>query len=281
MKKIQSIQIVLCLIFLSLIFNARVFGQENCLSDTAHTSILEDIGHGFNDGIELIKSPSHFTSKEWIYTGGLIGITAGSFFIDESIRKMVAKNHNSTMDDIAEIGHKYGNAGYMIILSGAAYLTGKLIRNNDISETSRMILETIAYAGIISTVLKAGLGRARPYKGNGAFDFFNFKLNNDFLSFPSGHSTTAFAVSSVLAAKINNIYASIALYSLAGLTMYQRIYSDNHWFSDTFAGAVISTVIGNAIVKFNECPEKNNRNSLTVLPAIQASSMGLSLIYSF
>ena len=63
--------------------------------------------------------------------------------------------------------------------------------------------------------------------------------------------------------------------------MYQRIYSDNHWFSDTFAGAVISTVIGNAIVKFNECPEKNNRNSLTVLPAIQASSMGLSLIYSF
>ncbi|MEJ2617689.1 MAG: phosphatase PAP2 family protein [Ignavibacteriaceae bacterium] len=281
MKKIRTIQIVAGLIILSLIFNFRVFGQENCLPDTTHTSIFEDINHGINDGIKLIKSPSHFSSKEWLYTGGLVGLTAGSFFIDKSIRKVVAKNHNNTMDDITEVGHKYGNAGYMIILSGAAYLTGKIIKNNDISETSRMILETLAYAGIITTVLKVGLGRTRPYTGNDPFDFFNFKLTNDFVSFPSGHSTTAFAVSSVLAAKINNIYASIALYGLAGLTMYQRIYSDNHWFSDTFAGAVISTVIGNAIVKLNECPGKKSRSSLTVLPAIQSNSMGLSLIYSF
>ncbi|MGA9291995.1 MAG: phosphatase PAP2 family protein [Ignavibacteriaceae bacterium] len=281
MKNISAGQIILSLIIFFLVLNFRVFGQENCLSDTTHTSILQDINHGLNDGVELIKSPFHFTPEEWLYTGGLVGLTAGSFFIDESIRKVVAKNHNGTMDNITEIGHKYGNAGYMVILSGAAYLTGKIIKNNDISETSRMILETLAYAGIITTVIKAGLGRARPYTGNGAFDFFNFKLNNDFISFPSGHSTTAFAVSSVLAAKINNIYASIALYGLAGLTLYQRIYSDNHWFSDTFAGAVISTVIGNAIVKLNECPEKRSRNSLIVLPAIQANSMGLSLIYSF
>ena len=281
MKNFLTNQITLYLILLSLVFNIRVFAQENCLSDTAHTSIFEDIDHGINDGIKIINSPSNFTSKEWIYAGGLIGLTAGSFFIDKSIREVVAKNHSGTMDDITEIGHKYGNAGYMVILSGAAYLTGKILRNNDISETSRMILETLAYAGIVTTVLKAGLGRARPYTGNGAFDFFNFKLNNDFISFPSGHSTTAFAVSSVLAAKINNIYASVALYGLAGLTMYQRIYSDNHWFSDTFAGAVISTVIGNAIVKLNECPGKSSRNSLTVLPAIESNSMGLSLIYSF
>jgi hypothetical protein len=281
MNKIRTIQISVSLIILSLVININVFGQDYCLPDTIHTSILEDINHGINDGVKLIESPSRFTSKEWLYAGGLVGLTAGSFFIDKSIRDVVAKNHSNTMDDITEVGHKYGNAGYMIILSGAAYLTGKIIKNNDISETSRMILETLAYAGIITTVLKVGMGRARPYTGDGAFDFFNFKLNNDFLSFPSGHSTTAFAVSSVLAAKINNVYASIALYGLAGLTMYQRIYSDNHWFSDTFAGAVISTVIGNAIVKLNECPGKSNRNSLTVLPAIQTNSMGLSLIYSF
>ncbi|MGB8317135.1 MAG: phosphatase PAP2 family protein [Ignavibacteriaceae bacterium] len=281
MKNTLASQIIPYLIILSLVFNIKVFAQENCLSDTAHTLIIEDISHAINDGGELIKSPSRFTSKEWIYAGGLIGLTAGSFFIDESIRKVVARNHTATMDDITEIGHKYGNVAYMVLLSGAAYLTGKIIRNNDISETSRMILETLAYAGIITTVLKTGLGRARPYTDNGAFDFFNFTLNNDFFSLPSGHSTTAFAVSSVLAAKINNIYASIALYGLAGLTMYQRVYSDKHWFSDTFAGAVISTVIGNAIVKFNECPEKRSRNSLTVIPSIQVKSVGLSLIYSF
>ena len=106
MKNILTNQIIFCLVILSLVFNFKVFGQVNCLSDTTHTSILEDINHGINDGIKLVKSPSHFSSKEWLYTGGLIGLTAGSFFIDNSIRKMVAKNHNSTMDDITEVGHK-------------------------------------------------------------------------------------------------------------------------------------------------------------------------------
>ncbi len=281
MKNILTSQIIISLIILSIAFSSKVFGQGNCLADTMHTSILEDINHGINDGIELVKSPSHFSSKEWIYTGSLVGFTVGSFFIDKSIRKIVAKNHNGTMDDITEVGHKYGNAGYMIILSGAAYLIGKIIKNNDISETSRMILETLAYAGIITSVLKVGLGRARPYLDKGPYDFFNFSFKDGFLSFPSGHATTAFAVSSVLAAKINNVYASIALYGLAGLTMYQRIYSDHHWFSDTFVGAAISTAIGNAIVKLNECPEKTSKRALMVLPTIQANSMELSLIYSF
>lgn len=281
MKNLLTNQIIIILIILSVSFNTKIFGQDNCLNDTAHTSIIQDINHGINDGIKLINSPSNFTSKDWIYLGGIAGVTAGSFFIDKSIRKTVAKNHNGTMDDITDIGHNYGNAVYMILLSGTAYLTGKLIRNNDIAETSRMILETLAYAGIITTVLKVGLGRARPSLDKGPYDFFNFNINNDYLSLPSGHATVAFAVSSVLAAKINNTYASIALYGLAGLTMYQRIYSDRHWFSDTILGAAISTIIGNAIVKLNECPGKTGKSSVMVLPAIQENSVGLSLFYSF
>lgn len=273
--------IIVCLIFLSVFLNTKIFGQDNCLDDTAHTSIFQDVSHGLNDGIKLLNSTSDFTSKDWIYLGGIAGVTAGSFLIDKSIRKVVAKNHSTAMDNITEIGHKYGNAGYMILLSGAAYLTGKIIKNNDVSETSRMILETLAYAGIITTVLKVGLGRARPYVDKGPYDFFHFSLKNDYLSLPSGHATVAFAVSSVLAAEIRNTYASIALYGLAGLTMYQRIYDDRHWFSDTILGAAIATVIGNAVVSLNECPQKSKENSLLILPSIQAHSTGISVTYSF
>ena len=115
----------------------------------------------------------------------------------------------------------------------------------------------------------------------GAFDFFNFSFKDDYLSFPSGHVTVAFAISSVLAAKIENLYASIALYGLAGLTMYQRIYANRHWFSDTFLSAAISTVIGNAIVKYNECPDKSNKISLMILPYVQLHSTGLGLVFTF
>lgn len=281
MKNFFTFQIITNLIILSIFFNLNILGQENCSDDTIHTSVLQDINHGINDGIKLVNSPSGFTSRDWIYLGSVAGFTAGSFFIDKSIRNTVAKNHTSTMDDVTKIGEYYGTAQYMVILSGAAYLTGKIIQNNDVSETGKMLLETLAYAGIITTILKIGFGRARPYMDKGPFDFFNFSIKDDYLSLPSGHTTVAFAISSVLAAKINNTYASIALYGLAGLTMYQRIYADRHWFSDTFLGASIATVIGNAIVRFNEYPSKTNENSILILPSIQTHSMGLSFSYSF
>ena len=272
---------VFCLLIFIFSFNIKVLSQENFTADTVHTSVIQDINYGINDGARLLKSPAGFTSKDWIIFGGIAGVTTGSFFIDKTIRKTAAKNHTALMDDITEVGHNYGNAAYMVLLSGAAYLTGKIIMNNEIAGTSRMIIETLAYAGIITTLLKVGLGRARPYTNKGAFDFFNFSIYNDYLSLPSGHTTTAFAVSSVLAAKIKNTYASIALYGLAGLTMYQRIYSDKHWFSDAFLGAAISTVIGNAIVKYNESSKTNDESSLIILPSFQEHSLGLSLVYSF
>jgi membrane-associated phospholipid phosphatase len=274
-------RIIISLVICIFSFNAKVLGQGKSLTDTVHTSVIQDINLGLNDGVRLLKSPAGFTSKDWIILGGIVGVTTSSLFIDKTIRETAAKNHSAAMDNITEIGHDYGNGLYMVLLSGAAYLTGKIIKNNEIEGTGRMLLEAIAYSGIITTVLKVGLGRARPYTGNGAYDFFNFSIKNDYLSMPSGHSTVAFAVSSVLAAKIKNTYASIALYSLACLTMYQRIYSDSHWFSDTFLGAAVSTVIGNAIVNYNISPEKSGKSSLIILPSFQEHSLGLSLVYSY
>ncbi len=148
MKTLLTNQIILSLVIISLIFNISIYGQDNCSKDTANTSVIQDINTGFNDGIKLLKSPEGFTSKDWIYLGGITGVTAGSFLIDKTIRNSVADNHSKTMNDITKIGEYYGTAQYMIILSGAAYLTGKLIKNKDISETGRMLLETLAYAGV-------------------------------------------------------------------------------------------------------------------------------------
>jgi len=105
-------------------------------------------------------------------------------------------------------------------------------------------------------------------------------MDNAHNSFPSGHTIAAFTTSSVLAATIKNTYASIALYSLAGLTAYQRIYSNNHWFSDTVLAAIIGTVVGNALVRINdnrfnkEAPD----NRISILPGI--NQFGVNLNFS-
>jgi membrane-associated phospholipid phosphatase len=73
-------------------------------------------------------------------------------------------------------------------------------------------------------------------EGNVRFHWLQF--SDKYLSFPSGYSKVAFALSSVLSERIHNTAVSIGLYSLAGMTALARVYHDEHWFSDVFLGAV-------------------------------------------
>ena len=87
--------------------------------------------------------------------------------------------------------------------------------------------------GVISTAavvqpMKKIIGRERP---NGS--------NNK--SFPSGHTSTAFAAAEFLNQEYGQQYpwVSFAGYATAGLTGYLRMYNDQHWLGDVLAGAAI------------------------------------------
>lgn len=281
MKKADLLPVLFILIFNFISIQA----QSKIPSDSTNSffpGVYNDIQIGLSDGGRLISAPFSFTGKDWLITSGIIGGTALAFLADKSIRSDVQKHQSKGLDNFAKPGSYYGNLIYPGILSGIVYLGGKVLNNRDISSTGRMMIESLVYSGIITTVLKVSLGRSRPYMNQGSTHFLGFKLNNDYLSFPSGHVTVAFAVSSVLAAKIDNVYASIFLYGLAGVTAFQRIYSDEHWFSDTVFAAAVSTVVGRAIVNYDE--ERNNKDnngSLSFYPVFQSNGLGIGAVLNF
>jgi membrane-associated phospholipid phosphatase len=111
---------------------------------------------------------------------------------------------------------------------------------------------------------------------------FTYSFQEANVSFPSGHTATAFAISTVLANRIDNPIATVALYGLAGFTGYQRIYDNKHWFSDVFVGAAIGYFIGSSIVNSEENREsKDFWSDLNVMPSISSSGAGLSLHIDF
>jgi membrane-associated phospholipid phosphatase len=110
-----------------------------------------------------------------------------------------------------------------------------------------MLMESLLWTGVVTTVIKYTFGRARPYMNEGNVRFHGIQFSDKYLSFPSGHAAVAFTLSSVLSERINNTAASIGLYTLAGLTGAARIYHDQHWLSDVFLGAVIGTSVGTAV----------------------------------
>jgi membrane-associated phospholipid phosphatase len=62
-------------------------------------------------------------------------------------------------------------------------------------------------------------------------------------SFPSGHSTTAFAIFAMLSFFSSKYMVKVLLFVLAVLVAFTRIYLLQHFLVDTLAGAFIGTTI--------------------------------------
>jgi membrane-associated phospholipid phosphatase len=216
----------------SLSFTARI-GRDGM-------SVLEDGGRFF-------ASPLRGSSAEWLTAGLITGGIIVSATADNTVRSSVLRSHSTTGNNFASFGTEYGNAKYGLGLSGLLYLTGLCADRREIAETGMMLFESIAFAGITTTVLKSVIGRSRPFLEEGHGQFHPFQAHDEYLSFPSGHSTVAFAVSSVLSRRIDNLAVSVGLYSLAVITAWSRVYNDEHWLSDNIAGAVIGITAGYAV----------------------------------
>lgn len=62
-------------------------------------------------------------------------------------------------------------------------------------------------------------------------------------SFPSGHTTSGFALSAILAFWINRRWASVLLFLIAVGIGFSRMYLNQHFLVDVFAGSLLGTLI--------------------------------------
>lgn len=92
-------------------------------------------------------------------------------------------------------------------------------------------------------------------------------------SFPSGHSTTAFAMALIMAHMLNTKVWSIVLPLFAALAVYSRVYLGQHFPTDALAGmcigifsAVLSLLIYRKFLRF-----ANKKSAVTENPDLRGS----------
>lgn len=262
------------IIFLSIFLSAQLYSQSK---ETNYFKIIgKDISTSFDDGVCLFTSPFRFSGNDWLKAGATVLVTGTFMNFDKDIRKEFSKNHNDTKDKLADVGNGYGNLITPVVLGGGIYSYGLFFKDEYVRETGRMIFEAVLYSGIITDVSKVVIGRSRPYSERGP-NFYNmFTFNEGSLSFPSGHSTVAFAISSVLANRIHNTYASIGLYSVSTLTALSRIYSDKHWASDVVIGSAIGYFVGDYISSGSRKCKKDNKVTYRIFPSGNGIGMQVS-----
>ena len=127
---------------------------------------------------------------------------------------------------------------FSMALPASLLLVGKLRSDKPMFANGLKSGVAIVAAVSMSTVLKYGIHRERPYSRYPDIE----KLSDDSTpSFPSGHTTSAFCTATSLSLMYPKWYVIVPSYSWAVAVGYSRMHMGMHYPSDVLMGAIIGT----------------------------------------
>jgi membrane-associated phospholipid phosphatase len=203
---------------------------------------------------------------DWLKSGAIgAGIIIGSSLLDKRSQRFAQDHGDSKW---AKATTRFGDAIPLLAMAGAG--AGILAASDpELSRSSYAAAEAGAAAFAAATALKYMTGRARPGEATSNRDFNAFSSEPKRDSFPSRHAAVAWAAITPFAMQ----YDAPWLYGLAAITQIGRVASGEHWFSDTVAGSLVGTAIGQIFYQSSKAP----RGSAT--PRVLLSPKGVSLAW--
>ncbi len=188
--------------------------------------------------------------------------------LDKSTKATITTNHfgyKTTVDNYLQFAPA--------ISVYALNVCGVKGKNNFRDRTMLYALSTIISTGFVKP-LKYVTKSARP----------DGSCNN---SFPSGHTTTAFASAEFLRQEYKDVspWYCIAGYAVAATAGSLRVYNNKHWVSDVVAGAgfgILSTKIAYWIYpSIKKKLFKNKPMNALMMPYHQNGTTGVAFVYNF
>ena len=157
------------------------------------------------------------------------------------------------------------------------YLIGRKSNNYRARETGLLSAEALTNSVITGAALKGITQRARPMAGHERSEFFDGGA-----SFPSGHSTQAWAVAAVIASEYKHRPAvQIAAYGIASAVSVARFTGHKHYLSDVVAGSAMGYAIGKFV--FNSHHRASDESAWMITPQYNrvARRYGVALTWNF
>jgi membrane-associated phospholipid phosphatase len=124
--------------------------------------------------------------------------------------------------------------GAPIVLIGI----GQIIKDTSIRNKGIILGEAFCVNAFTTTALKYAIHRDRPFV---TYPYIDKQADVGSLSFPSGHTSSAFALATSLSLTMPKWYVIAPAYLYASAVGYSRMHLGVHYPSDIVAGALVGT----------------------------------------
>lgn len=245
--------------------NAQEKSKLTIISDDFHTAL--------RDGGDLFSRPVKWEGSDWLKLTAVVGSSALLSTIDEKVQDIAYRNPEHSQSFPMKLGKWYGEPLITAAVAGGFYAWGLFKPDNEARQIGLEVTESFIYSGLITTFIKVSVGRERPFVHHGQYSFRPFEAPlapgaNEHFSWPSGHSTVAFSLATVLASHSKNYWVKTLIYTPAVLTTVSRVYQDQHWVSDVFMGAAVGYFVGSYITARHSEENKTENISLGYSPGL-------------
>jgi membrane-associated phospholipid phosphatase len=219
-----------------------VLGYAAVLAACPVLSRADDFTFGdvWSDAKSYFTAPLRWDGSDWLFFGGSIAAVAVAHDFDTRVRDHFApagaagvtgSDNNSLRDAIP--------AASLVV---GTWLVSEVTDDSFANTEAYTMLEAAGFSTVTAEALKYAAGRERPDQTT---DRNAWRSGGS--SFPSLHATAAFAVGTVFAESGNDEYRWLRWllgYGMATGTTYLRLHDNQHWLSDTVAGAALGIATG-------------------------------------
>lgn len=184
----------------------------------------------------------------------------------ELLRKINLERNNNLDNQFQFISNSLGyiEASSPLLLFGTGYLR----HDKKMINKSIYIALSLVTNEVIKTGMKYTINRERPFA---TYPDIEKLSDGGSPSFPSGHTSSAFALATSLSVSYPKWYIIAPSYLWAGLVGYSRMYLGVHYPSDVLGGMVIgagSAYLGIYINKWlnNKLTKRKSKENLLITP---------------
>lgn len=216
---------------------------------------------GANLGRNLLGVVSKDSLKPFLLGVGAAG--AGSAF-DGGAQRFFERH---PMQRFGDFGAKLGGASVVAPLAGVLFAAGRASDDPRLRAATYDVAQAFLVNGAYTMAIKYAVKRERPDGSSRS-------------SFPSGHTSNAFAFATV-AGHYYGPKLGIPAYALAGLIGVSRIEKRAHHLSDVLAGATLGYVVGRTVTREDGEPIRHRQIHLGPAFAPEGTGVGMAVSFQF